>query len=350
MPPATPAQDWLHQGQALEAQGTLTALTAAVHCYDCALAALRARPPAEAATRPDLAVAWMNRGNALQKIGDAASLAEAVAAYDRAIALLQELPVGTSPAPGNTLGAAWLNRGHALQQSGPESQPEAVRSHRQAIAILGRLPIADYRPLRINLGAAWMNLANALLGLNPPDDRAAHQAARDALALVAPVVDADVLAADVSLKARRVLCEAIGHRLVAAGIDSEAVAALADEADTVIARGLDLARHWEIRGLREFRPLAGRLYLFGARLFLIHQPHFLAEFLLEQATPAGRDAPLTTAALRAIAAEFIPDALDTLRSTSLLGLSEREQERIRRAADALAAASATLRLNASAKP
>ena len=347
MPAATPVLAWLRQGQALEAQSTITALTAAVQCYDRALAALRDLAPAGDATDRDLGVAWMNRGNALQKLGDAPSLAAAVAAYDQAITLLKKLPSVTDPACANSLGAAWMNRGHALQQSGPAARPGAVHSHRQAVAILQSLPLADYRPAGINLGAAWMNLANALLGLTPPEADAAHQAARDSLTTVALLESTDALAAEVSLKARRVLCEAIGHRLVAAGIDREVVAALADEADTVIARGLDLARHWETRGCREFQPLAGRLLLFGARLFLIHQPQFLAEFLLEQSVPAGQDAPLTTAALRAVAAEFIPDALDTLRSTSLLGLSEREQERIHRAADALTAAAATLRLNVS---
>jgi hypothetical protein len=44
---------------------------------------------------------------------------------------------------------------------------------------------------------------------------------------------------------------------------------------------LKLAREWENRGKDCFRHLACEFFRFGARIYQIYQPHFLAEFLLE---------------------------------------------------------------------
>ena len=48
---------------------------------------------------------------------------------------------------------------------------------------------------------------------------------------------------------------------------------------------MKLARHWEARGEGRFHDLAGELFRFGARVYQMHQPHFLSEFLLENLDP-----------------------------------------------------------------
>ncbi len=345
-PAATPttAAAWLAQGQQHEAEGSGSSLATAITCYDRALALLRLLPDsADPQHRRDLGVTWMNRGNALQKIGTPASLADAVAAYDEAIALLQKLPVAENPSYGNSLGAAWMNRGHALQQQDAAALPAAVLAYQDAIAVLQKLPVAEYRNARINLAAAWMNLANALLLLTPPRATDAHAAAKAALAVTGTLDSSDSIIADLALKARRVQCDALGHLLVAAGTDRAAIHLLADEAGEAADQGLALVRHWEFHGVKIFRPLAARLYRFGARLCLIHQPHFLAEFLLESLDPARAPGALAgDPELHAFAAEFIPHALATLRATSLVGLAPTQAQRLHEAVRDLESAQARL--------
>ncbi|MBP6506280.1 MAG: hypothetical protein KA257_01835 [Opitutaceae bacterium] len=340
MDPSATAKERLRAGQTLEALGTSDSLAQAIGCYDEALAALRQLPfESDPQLRRDLGVAWMNRGNALQKQASPASLAEAVAAYDEAIAHLQKLPLLENSAYANSLGAAWLNRGHAFQQQDGASLREAVLSHQTAIAILQKLPVAEDRSALINLAAAWMNLANALLALNAPKHADARVAAQASLALCARAESSDPVMADIALKARRALCDAIGHLLVAAGSDQAAVGTLATEASDAIDHGLALVRHWEFHGIQTHRALANRLYRFGAQLYLIHQPHFLAEFLLESLDPPAAPGALADDPRpQAFAAEFVLHALTTLRATSLVGLSLAEQARLHGAVIELEAA------------
>lgn len=332
-----PAAEWLTQGQAREAQGTPESLAAALQCYDRALTLLR---PAARSADPEsirhLAVAWMNRGNVLQKL---ATFADAIAAYDEAVTLLQPLASAENPGYANSLGAAWLNRGHALLAQQPPAHAEGLRSFRTAIAILGQFPPGTDRSITLNLAGAWMNLANALLSAPAPDAPAAAGAARSALALVGGDAEADAVAADLTLKSLRVQCDALGHLLVAAGTDLATVRALAQEASDAADQGLALVRVWEARSFRHFRHLAARFQHFGAQLYLIHQPHFLAEFLLEPLEPEkGPGAITDDRALHVFAVEFATHALETLRSTSLLGLSDYDRGRLLEASQELQSA------------
>lgn len=337
-----PASEWLAQGQALEARGTSETLGAALQCYDRALAFLRSTARSDdAPSIRDLAVAWMNRGNVLQKLATPATLADAVGAYDEAIALLQPIASAENPSYANSLGASWLNRGHALQAQQPPVTAEAQRSYRTAIDILGRFPPGTDRSITLNLAGAWMNLANSLLLTS--DAPGARGAARTALSHVTASAETDPVAADLTLKSLRVLCDALGHLLVAAGTDSSLVHALAQEAGDAADQGLALVRHWEARGARHYRHLAARLHRFGAQLYLIHQPHFLAEFLLEPIDPeSGPGAITDDPVLHAFAVEYAADALETLRTTSLVHLSDYDRGRLLEASLSLQSATARL--------
>lgn len=340
-----PASEWLTQGQTREAQGTPESLGAALQCYDRALTLLR---PLARTADPEsirhLAVAWMNRGNVLQKLATAASLADAVTAYDEAIALLQPIASAENLPAANSLGAAWLNRGHALQSRQPPAHAEVLRSYRAAIEVLGRFPPGTDRSVTLNLAGAWMNLANALLFPSAPDAPAARTAAHTALSLVMANAGTDAVAADLTLKSLRVQCDALGHLLVAAGNDIDTVRALAQEAGDAADEGLALVRQWEARGFRHFRHLAARFQHFGAQLYLIHQPHFLAEFLLEPIDPDKGPGVITDEpALHTFAVEYATRALEALRATSLQGLSDYDRGRLLEASHELQAA--LIRLN-----
>ena len=81
---------------------------------------------------------------------------------------------------------------------------------------------------------------------------------------------------------------------------------LATEASDAINDGLALARTWETRGTGTLRPLALRLFRLGAQLYRLHQPYFLAEFLLEN---LGDSAPF------AHQPEFLATADHALQTT-----------------------------------
>lgn len=274
----------MRDGQALESRPSPESLPAALRHYEQAIALLRTLPVSQPEVRHQLALAAMNRGNALQRQNTAETVDRAIQAYDEAIAFFRTLPLDTSPDVRNSLGAVWMNRGHAFHlKNDAAALVESVRCQQEAIAILGTLPLDSHPSFRLNLAAAWMNQANALLAIEE-DDRAA-EAAREAIVLAAPGERQHPALADVALKARRARCEAIGRLLYRSSRRNEPTDSLADEASDLVDDGLAVARHWEAQGVPHFRATATRLYAFGAQLYRLHLPDFLAEFLLEHLDP-----------------------------------------------------------------
>jgi hypothetical protein len=315
------AGQWIARGQTLEAQGEPAALAEAVRSYDAAIALVRALPSGgREPTGFHLGVAWMNRGNALQKQAAPDSLAESIRAYDNAIAAFRTLPPELPPPVRNALGAAWLNRGVSLHRLPAHDRvADAVGSFREAIAVFDTLP-ADGSPWhRRNLAGVRLNLANALLDHTPASAADASTAAREALGLVQPFEFTDRVEADLSLKLRRVLLDSLGSQLMAAEKSGADTRVLADEAGDVVDEGLALVRHWELQGVRDFRPLAARLFHFGAQLYRLNQPHFLAEFLLDTLDPDQAPGAMPDdEALHRIAAGSLAQALQVLQGRPLV--------------------------------
>ncbi|HWA08247.1 MAG TPA: tetratricopeptide repeat protein [Opitutaceae bacterium] len=342
-PPAS-AAEWLRRGQACEALGTPEALAEAVRCHDEAVGMLLSSfttKPARPGLARELAIAWMNRGNALQKQPRAESLAQAVASYDRAIELLRPPPA--DDAGRNSLGAAWLNRGQALHRQGtPAALTEALRSQREAIALLRTLPLAADPAFRCNLAGALVNEANLLLDDGFGRHQESRRSARSSLALVLADETARPVAAILGLQARRALCDAIG-RLLLANTSGLTLSELADEAGDAVDDGLALARLWERRGCPDLRPLAERLFVFGARLYRGYQPQFLAEFILENLDPAHSPGALPgPPALHTFAGGMIAGALDTLRGVQRLTADDAASSRLLQTWRELQAAEARL--------
>ncbi|HVU24727.1 MAG TPA: hypothetical protein VHE13_11440 [Opitutus sp.] len=269
-------------GQTLEARGDAAALTGALRHYDAAITLLHESPfDTNERLRHQLARAWMNRANALQR---QAARADAVAAYDEAIALFGTLPLARHPGYRNNLAAAWMNRGHALQSAGDAvSLRDAARSFETAIALLSSLPPAADRSRGIILAASALNLAACCLLLGDNERALVH--ARAAAACAAPGQEDDPGFADIALKSHRAACDAIGHLIARAETERGSVDTLADEASDLVDAALALARRWEARGVPLFRPIAARLFRFGAQLYALHLPDFLAEFVLEHLDP-----------------------------------------------------------------
>jgi len=327
------ATELLRRGQALETRGSKSELDQAIDVYRqviTALEALAASAPTELNLRRDLAIAWMNCGNALQKRQHSDDLRQAIAAYDETIRILRGLPYDQNPGWRSSLSAAWMNRGGAwLRLKDSRRDREALQSFDQAIAIARELPLDDQPSFRINLAAAGMNRANVLLlRKDGPDAANAREAARTAASLVAPLEKKSAPAADVSLRIRHAHCRAVAQLLSENPPDHASRENLFDEVTDTVDDGMQLARAWEQRGFAALRPLVAELFRFGGLFYLSHQPHFLAEYLLENLDPErSPDAMIGNATLYATADSIIAEALRAFETTRHVTLDMPHVER-----------------------
>jgi tetratricopeptide (TPR) repeat protein len=246
----------------------------------------------------DQAVAWMNRGHELLLRDDRVSLQGALDAYAEAITLFRPLPLSENPSWTNSLGAALMNRGQLLHRlHGVTQSAPALAAFDEAVSLLRAMPASDNPWPRRNLAGTLLNRANLLLDLARREE--ASVSAREALVLCLPRERFESVDADLALKSRRVLCDALGQLIVTAGADQTALAA---EASDLVDDALALIKDWTGRGENSFHSLALRFFRFGTQLYRFHQPHFLAEFIRENLSP-------TSAEFRLIALDVIEAAL-----------------------------------------
>ena len=96
------------------------------------------------------------------------------------------------------------------------------------------------------------------------------------------------------------------------------IAAATDAVDD----GMTLARYWEARGERCFRGLASELFRFGARIYQMHQPQFLTEFLLENLDPSeSSDAFPVDSGMHRVAGEAIAHAFGEIQRDGFSALN-----------------------------
>jgi hypothetical protein len=317
------ASRWMKRGIALLNENTAASLAASLHWFEGAIELRRTLPLEENPWyRYVLAAGWMNRGDALTRLGSTENLAEAVCSYDQALVLLRTLDLESNPLFRKRLALALMNRGITLQEQGtPVSLRAALASFDEAIAVL-RDPVAlefpEYRPI---LASALTNRGNALIRLTPPAPALARESAEQALTLVADAEEQELLSAETGLKARHILCRAIASQLADGGgpiAPEDLVAAVTDAVDDA----MKLARHWEARGERRFRDLAGELFRFGARVYRTHQSHFLTEFLLENLDPSySRDAFPGDPKMLAVAGDAIARAVSEIQRDGFRSLN-----------------------------
>lgn len=261
----------------------------------------------------------MNQGHAQQRINDPAQISAAIHSYEQAIAIYRSLPSTADSLTANSLAAAWMNRGQLLHRlHGTVQAAAALDSFDQAAALLRPLQAADNPWPQRNFAGTLLNRACLLIDL--AEHRAALDSAREALPLATTGERLELVDADLALKLRRVACDAIGQLI--ALVPREEQTALASEASDFVDEGLALARHWETQNEFALHPVSIRLFRFGAQLYRIHQPHFLAEFLLEQL----KHAPLTRDVV-VIACENVEAALAARPDTPFLTVGDPASER-----------------------
>jgi hypothetical protein len=329
------ASGWMKRGIALLNENNPASLTGSLHCFGRAIELRRSLPLGEHPWYAYvLAAGWMNRGDALTRLGSAENLAEAARSYDEALALLRALELKSNSLFRKRLTLALMNRGVTLLAQGTASSVrDALASFDEAIALFRNPAAVADTETRSILACGLTNRGNALLLIQPAAPALARASVEEALALIAGLEQQEFSAAETGLKARHILCRAIALQLADHGVtpvSEDLVAAVTDAVEDA----LKLARSWEARGERRLRGLAEELFRFGAHAYQIHQPHFLAEFLLENLDPrqtAGAFPP--DQKLHSAASEIIASALAAIQREGFRSINtprfDRFLERIR---------------------
>ena len=308
----------MDSGIALLNGGAPGALHEAIRCFDEAIELRRRLPLAEnPGFRYGLAAGWINRGDALARLGGPENLVDAVSSYAAAIELLKDVPAHDDGSFIRRLAIAWMNRGIALEeQKGEPALAEAVRSYKEAIRLLSAPRRAGADPDLV-LASAWINLGHASLR---PLAAEAGEAAEQALSLLAEHESKELAAAEAGLKTRHILCQAMTLILEetrhAAPVDLDLINKLTD----AVEGALSLVQGWEKAGVTCFRPLATQFFHLGALAYEKHQPHFLAEFLLDHLQPEYCFPPVSAAWL-AIAEESLTRVRGGLRNCDFASLA-----------------------------
>ncbi len=277
---------WINRGLALLAAGTPEQLAEAVKNFDACIelrTGLSEGPNHQ--FRFGLAAGWMNRADALTRLGGAENLAEALRSYDEALPVMQALPIEENDWFRHRLAVAWMNRGITAQAiGGPDSVAEALKGFDKAIELLAGHRVLERPEGKHLLACVWLNRAGLLLATAPEKMSEAREAALAAKETIAGMEEQQPGMADVALKARHALCRAAAARLAEAKAGDD-VKELIGEATDAVDEGLALSRLWEERGLAAFKPMEAELFRFGTEIYSKHQPHFLAEFVLENLDP-----------------------------------------------------------------
>lgn len=308
------AAAWMRRAVILLVFGTEQSLPESIRCFD---EAIRLRRELLATKHPALihaqAGSFLGRGDAQARLGGETSLRQALGSYDEAIALLRALPVREVPQLMAQMIAAYGSRSAVLEAlHTPDTLAQAVQAHREIAALIRGTPAEKHPDFRLHLGAACANTSNLLLvaeasGFDPAQARVA---AEEAMAAIAGLERDNPVAGEIAIKARRGVCRSIAALIEAPGAGPmaprEYLNTMTDAADEALA----LARHWEAKGVTRFRSLAIELFGFGANLYVRHQVHFLAEYVLdnldpEQSADAFRDCP----EMHGLATALVGDAL-----------------------------------------
>ena len=291
---------------------------------------------------------FFGRGDALARLGGETNLRLAVRSYDEGLALFRNLPVRESPQLmlGMIMSAgARASLLEALRS--PDTLAQAVEAHGEIVALIRGTPAEKHPEFRLHLGAALANVANLHLVPGTPafDPKRASKVATEAIQVVNGLERENAVAGEIAIKARRTMGRSVAALIEALepgrAAPRDYLNSMTDAADEALA----LARHWEAQGVKDFRPLAIELFGFGANLYVRHQVHFFAEFVLdnldpEQSSDAFRDCP----EMHGLATSLVADALkhferDRVVTTATKGVDRQIEamQALRHASERLAA-------------
>ncbi len=332
------AAAWMRRAIVLLVFGSEQSLQESIRCYDESIRLRRAllgtRHPALVHAHSS---ALMGRGDAFARLGGEFNLRQALASYDEGITLFRTLPVREAPALMARMIVMHGARAAVYEAlRTPETVVAAMKEHAEIATWIRGTPAEKHPEFRLHLGASLANRANLALIAGTPvcDPAQARIFGAEAIAAVAGLERESPVAAEIAIKARRTISRAVTAQIEALGTGvaapREFLNTMTDAADEALA----LARYWETKGVREFRPIAIELFGLGATLYVRHQTHFFPEYVLdnldpEQSPDAFRECP----EMLGLAASLVGDAIrhferDRVVTTETKGV-ERQIETLR---------------------
>lgn len=245
---------------------------AALGCFDRAVALRETTPwreESEAAWL--LAAAWINRSDALRQLGDARLLPEAIRSLDRGIEAMGYVHLEGDPMFAERLILAWINRGTACGDAGQNEEALAgFAKAEEALETWGRDTTTTRRFMNAML---FVNRSRLLLEAGRVEDGWREAAA--GVELLRSLEPGDGLVAQTGVRARGVLCRALALLVEQPGggeRPDDWIAAATDAAEEALAI---------VKRTATYDPGVSDLVRYGARIYRICQPQFLAEFIRE---------------------------------------------------------------------
>lgn len=319
----------------------------ALECFDKALAAGRQLPwETNEKYRWMVAACWMNRGELLSHADEAAALAESVRSFDEAITCLEGLPYATTEQYHGTLVMAWLSRSHALRSvANPDSLNAALLSLGRAEEVRAKGPAAADMGLRASI---MINRAALQLEFSPPNAQEALQEADALIELVRPDEDKQPVAAELGLKGRHLFCRAVDTLLQTPPVDPALAEDWVMRTTDRIEEALQLTRRWrEQNQTPAFEMLQIEFFRFGCHLYLVSQPHFLAEFVLDVVDPTRNSLMFSDSAeLREAGREALGRATQVLKQRGPANFGAQRMDRLVEVIQSLDEAAARIPMSA----
>lgn len=344
---------WAEMGKANAYANSDTAegMETAIAGYQTALAHFEAIEQPSPSTQADIAAVWGNIGHTQSRVAQTETLQQAGDCFRSAIAILETLPWKENVRYRHQLAATWLNLGNVFARQSNPAKPEqrtvdafekaaevldglpkedaaigtlaasvrsslgralmwsaeksnldlAVASFEETIRIIGGIKDKSDPRLGIEIASAHANRANLLSRATPSQESIQEtlSSGEFALKIALPNEKTHLVAAEISLSARRSLCHAFG--ILINNQPPETQQEIHDKASDLLEDGLKLVVHWEAQNASGLRPAAQHLFHLGCAFYCTQQPHFLPEFIKENLDFESPDPVMRQSAERTVA-------------------------------------------------
>lgn len=369
---------WAEMGKAnaFSNSDTTDGIEKAVAGYQVALKHFEAIKEQNDAHKADIAAVWGNIGHTQSRVPAKETLEQATNCFRQSAVILEELPWKETPRYRHQLAATYLNLGNVYARQSNPQKPEqrTIDAYEKSLEVIDDLPTeeapigalvasvrsslgralmwsADAEHLKlaissfdetikvlagikdksdprlvIEMGSAHANRSNLFSRAQPTNETVQEtiKSAEFALKIADPNEKTHLVAAEISLSARRSYCHAFG--MLIGNQPAEAQAEIHDKASDLLEDGLKLVKFWEEKGAQGLRQAAQHLFHLGCAFYATQQPHFLPEFIKENLDAEKPDPVMRQSAEKTVseAIERIQksDAKDSEVATALKGTLE----------------------------
>ncbi|MBC2605901.1 tetratricopeptide repeat protein [Pelagicoccus albus] len=227
-----------------------------------------------------LAATWLNLGNVYARLSNPQKPAQrTIDAYEKALEVIEGMPAEEAPV-GALIAGIRASLGRSLMWSAEKSHLDlAIASFDETIRVIAAIKEKNDPRLAIEMGSAHANRANLFSRLKPTPETVQEtiKSSEFALKIAEPNEKTHLVAAEISLSARRSFCHAFG--MLIGNQKPEAQQEIHDKASDLLEDGLSLVKFWEQKGAQGLRQSAQHLFHLGCAFYCTQQPHFLPEFV-----------------------------------------------------------------------